>query len=126
MCVFDSGFRLQNGVAVNYYLMYYFVNYYLTEAFVMARTSLSIPDNVLSDLTYVSSRMGVSKSALVTEILVENLHDLKVMFEGLPPDPDFSDESVQMRLRGASIEVVKDRIKGAKGLLNGDDLFSNM
>jgi len=92
----------------------------------MARTSLSIPDNVLSDLTFVSSRMGVSKSALITEILVENLQDLKTMFEGLPPDPDFTDELVLKRLRGASIEVVKDRIKGAKGLLNGDDLFSNL
>jgi len=92
----------------------------------MARTSMSLPDGVLSDLKYLSGRMGMSKSALMTEILGDALSDLRVLFETLPDEPSKVTEKNLIRFRGASAQLVKDRIQQARDLADGDDLFNDM
>ena len=90
----------------------------------MARTSMTLPDKLLDDLNYLSRRLGVSKSALISELLGDNLKDMRVVFETMPEDSSKITAEQLKRFRGASAQVVKDRVKQAKELGMGDDLFS--
>jgi len=90
----------------------------------VARTSMTLPDKLLDDLNYLSRRLGISKSALISELLGDNLKDMRVVFETMPEDPSKITAEQLVRFRGASAQVVKDRVKQAKELGMGDDLFS--
>jgi hypothetical protein len=75
------------------------------------KVSLSVPASVASDLTKVSQAMGVSRSALASELLGSVLTDLKVIMSssgvGLPAVPD--GDTVR-RARGASLELIQGRV----------------
>ena len=71
------------------------------------RLTLSIPDDVVAMLDAVSSRLGVSRSAVGAELLRDELLRLKPLLPLYPiaavlPDP--------VRLRGESVLVVRERL----------------
>lgn len=83
------------------------------------KVSLSLDANLVVNLDYLSARMGVSRSALVSQLLAEGVADMRRMLELIPPNPTPAD---LIRMRGESAEVVKARLDSLKGL--SDDLFS--
>lgn len=77
------------------------------------KISVSIPSPLLDDLQYLSARLGVSRSALITELLGEALPVvvglLRMVPEGASPDE-------AKRFRGASVDVIRERVAEAQRL----------
>lgn len=82
------------------------------------KKSFSLPPEVDADLTYLSGRVGVTRSALLASFLSEPLHDLRKLVEAVPQQPTPDDV---LRLRGRSAELVQQRMDGLRRLEN--DLF---
>ena len=80
------------------------------------RLSLSVPLDLAADLDYVHRRIGVSKSALVSELLSPGLRDVRLLLESLPDDPTPDD---LVRLRGASADLVADRVDRYQSQIEG-------
>jgi len=80
------------------------------------KISVSIPSPLFDDLQYLSARLGVSRSALVTELLGEALPVvvglLRMVPEGASPDD-------VRRFRGASVDIVRERVAEAQRLAAG-------
>lgn len=83
------------------------------------KVSLSLDANLVANLDYLSSRMSVSRSALVTQLLLDGVAHMRRLVEVIPPNPTPAD---LVRMRGDSIEEVRARIESLKSLEN--DLFS--
>lgn len=83
------------------------------------KVSLSLDANLVANLDYLSSRMSVSRSALVTQLLLDGVAHMRRLVEVIPPNPTPAD---LVRMRGESIEEVRARIESLKSLENG--LFS--
>jgi len=77
------------------------------------KISMSLPSALLDDLQYLSGRLGVSRSALMSEILGEAVPTLAELFRTVPEDAS-PDEA--RRLRGASVEIVRERLAEAQKL----------
>jgi hypothetical protein len=77
------------------------------------KISVSIPSPLLDDLQYLSARLGVSRSALITELLGEALPVvaglLRMVPEGASPDE-------AKRFRGASVNIIRERVAEAQRL----------
>lgn len=71
------------------------------------RTTLTLDDDLYRDLTYLSQRMGVSRSALVSRLLDEAVSDLRGLVEQVPESP--SPETL-LRLRGQSERLIDERL----------------
>ena len=87
----------------------------------MRKLSISVPAVLVEDLNYLSRRMKVSKSALIANLNVEPIHDMRMLLESVPENPTEED---LIRSRGASADLVKKRISNLSKLVDGDDLFS--
>jgi hypothetical protein len=83
------------------------------------KVTLSIPPQLVDDLDYISGRVGISRSALITSLMSEPAHDLRGLVESVPENP--TPEEV-VRLRGKSRALVEERVSGL--LRMSDDLFS--
>lgn len=83
------------------------------------KVSLSLDAYLVDNLDYLSSRMSVSRSALVTQLLLGAVEHMRRLAEVIPPNPTPAD---LVRMRGGSIEVIRARIESLKSLEN--DLFS--
>lgn len=84
----------------------------------MVRMSFTLPPSVRADLDYLSSRMGVTKSSLVSELLGTPLADLRSLMETIPENP--TDEDV-LRARGKSNEIITKRLRSLRSIEG--DLF---
>ena len=86
----------------------------------MARISLTIPDDLLETIDFVSRRFQLSRSALISEILRQSADPMKVLAELMPDDMEALDDSERehtaRRLRGASADIVATQVRN---LLNG-------
>lgn len=71
------------------------------------RRTFSLQESVDSDLTLIHRKMGISKSALVNELLAEPVAVLADLLSKLPDVPTTED---MRRLRGDSIAVVQERL----------------
>lgn len=78
------------------------------------RISLSVPIRLAEDLDYVHKRIGVSKSALVSEMLGGGLSDIRGLLEDLPDSPTPDDV---VRFRGASVEKAHARVSSLRDLV---------
>jgi len=78
------------------------------------RITLSVPVELADDLNYVHRRMGVSKSAFVSSLLVQGVTDLRNLLETLPEHPTPEDV---VRFRGASAELAEGRIENFRSQL---------
>jgi hypothetical protein len=86
----------------------------------MVRMSFTLPPSVGADLKYLSDRIGVTRSALLAELLGGPLQDLRGLVEQVPKKPRRCDV---VRFRGASEAIATKRIDSLKGMT--DDLLAN-
>lgn len=85
------------------------------------RCTMSLPSDLVEKLDKLSALVGVSRSALVAELLGESVDILDSMLQvAAVPSP----ENLR-RLRGDSARVVQEKVAELKGLLDGD-LFSGV
>jgi hypothetical protein len=84
----------------------------------MERLSFSLPKSLARDLTYMAKRMGVSRSALVGQLLAE-VPSLAAVMRLLPESGATADDVV--RARGASVALVNQRVAEFRGLIAGID-----
>lgn len=88
----------------------------------MAQTrkiSVSLASAVVDDLDFVSDRMGVSRSALMSQFLGEALSETRKVLELIPKGPTPAEI---IRMRGESEDKVRARMANLQGMV--DDLFS--
>lgn len=86
----------------------------------MVRMSFTVPPQVRADLDYLSARLGVTKSALISELLATPLADLRSLVELVPDNPSQDD---LLRARGKSNELITDRLQSYRKLEG--DLFDD-
>lgn len=86
------------------------------------RITISVPDKVASDLNYVCSMLGVSRSGFMSAALSQSLPSLRSLIESLPNGVQGASQGDAVRFRGAGVEALQ-------GLINSlseggqDDLF---
>lgn len=87
----------------------------------MKRASFTLPPDLDEDLSYVARRLGVSRSALVAEMLREGLSFLS---NSLRQVPDQATAADALRYRGESKKLIDSRLESARRMR--DDLFSDL
>ncbi len=85
----------------------------------MKKISVSLPDNLVTNLDYLAARTGTSRSAIISEFLSDAVDQTRKLFELVPPNPTPAEI---VRMRGQSEEVVRQRLSSLQGL--ADDLFA--
>lgn len=85
----------------------------------MRKVSLALAPAVVDDLDYVSGRLGVSRSALASDLLGEVAADMRKLLEQVPLSPTPANV---VRFRGESAKLVEVRINELRGIAH--DLFS--
>ena len=83
------------------------------------KITISIPEETVEYLNYLSDRLRVTRSSLITEMMSEPIRDLAVLVSSVPDNPTRED---LLHAKGQSIQLVEERINAARRL--GDDLFS--
>lgn len=83
------------------------------------KISVSLSGSLVDDLDYISARMGVSRSAIISEFMADALSETRRVFELVPPNPTPADV---VRMRGESEEVIRQRLASLQGI--ADDLFT--
>lgn len=83
------------------------------------KISVSLSGSLVDDLDYISARMGVSRSAIISEFMADALSEARRVFELVPPNPTPADV---VRMRGESEVVIRQRLASLQGI--ADDLFS--
>lgn len=86
----------------------------------LVRMSFTVPPTLRANLDYLSARMGVTKSALVSELLGPSLGDLRSLMEMVPENP--TEEDV-LRARGKSNELIVQRLQSLRRIEG--DLFDD-
>lgn len=85
----------------------------------MSKISVSLPSTLVDDLDYLAGRTGVSRSALIGQLLSEAASEVRKILELVPPNPTPAE---MLRMRGASEESIRRRLESVKGMT--DDLLS--
>lgn len=75
----------------------------------MSRLTISLPTEQFNDLAYISQRMGISRSAVLSQMLGEGLAHARRLVACVPEGPD--DYTVS-RYRGDSKEIIRERLQG--------------
>lgn len=83
------------------------------------KISVSLSEQLVDDLDYLAARVGVSRSALITEMLTDAVGEVRKILELIPPNPTPAE---MLRMRGQSEEAIRSRLESIKGMT--DDLFS--
>lgn len=86
----------------------------------MVRMSFTVPPSIRQNLDYLSSRMGITKSALVAELLTTPLSDLRDLMEMVPDNPSEAD---LLRASGKSNELIAARLRSLRSIEG--DLFDD-
>lgn len=86
----------------------------------LKKISITVSPELAADLDHVAGRLGVSRSAIISGLLAAPVSDMRAMLDQLPLNPTPADV---VRFRGASAEVVRDRLSNLQGI--ADDLLSN-
>ena len=87
----------------------------------LQKVSLALAPGVVLDLGYLTGRLGISRSALVNNLLAEAVPAMRKLLEQIPLSPTPADA---IRFRGESIKIVDERIAELQGI--ADDLFSKL
>lgn len=86
----------------------------------MVRMTFTVPPSIRQNLDYLSTRMGVTKSALVSELLTTPLGDLRDLMEMVPENPTEAD---LLRARGKSNQLIAARLRSLRSIEG--DLFDD-
>jgi len=86
----------------------------------LKRTSLTLDENLIVDLDYVGKRLGVSRSALLSNLASQAVSDLRALLEEMPEDPNERDVK---RFKGASIDLINERLQGLEEIRKDGDIF---
>jgi predicted DNA-binding protein len=86
----------------------------------MVRVTFTVPPQIRQNLDYLSSRMGITKSALVSELLGSPLGDLRDLMEMVPENPTEAD---LLRASGKSNQLIAARLRSLRSLEG--DLFDD-
>ena len=84
----------------------------------MKRASFTLPPEVVDQLAYVSSQLGVSKSSIVGEILSEALGPLSQLLRVATTDTSSDPSETLLRLRGASGELIRERLDDLREVMS--------
>ena len=86
----------------------------------MRKISLALDPGLVEDLDYLSKRLGVSRSSLVSESLRDQVRFLRQHVEMVPESPTEAD---MVRFRGYSAALVRERLASLEKL--AEDMFSD-
>ncbi len=86
----------------------------------MVRMSFTVPPSIRSDLDYLSVRMGVTKSGLLSQLVAGPLNDLRDLMEMVPENPTEADI---LRASGKSNELILKRLQSLRKIEG--DLFDD-
>lgn len=87
----------------------------------LVRMSFTVPAQFRDDLSYISSRMGVSKSAALSTLMAETLTDIRSLLEQFPDirsDQQIDDPAVR-RFRDSSVTYINETAERVSRLLKG-------
>jgi len=79
------------------------------------RATFTLPAELAVGIATVAKRLGVSQSALLAEVLSEPMADLVRLVELMPPPGEAATPETMRRLRGASVELIRQRVQEAQG-----------
>jgi len=79
----------------------------------MRKITISVPPSLVDDLDYLAGRMGVSRSAIITEVLGGSISDMRALIELIPENPTPADA---LRYRGESAELIRQRLASLQGI----------
>lgn len=82
--------------------------------------TFTVPPSIRQNLDYLSARMGVTKSALVSELLATPLGDLRDLMDMVPENPTEAD---LLRASGKSNELIAARLRSLRSIEG--DLFDD-
>ena len=83
----------------------------------IARVSFTMKSDLSDKLTALSKRAGVTRSALLSDLIGPAVNDLHALVVDLPPEPTEKDIR---RFSGKSIEVCEQRIAELKGAADAE------
>jgi len=86
----------------------------------MVRVTFTVPPQIRQNLDYLSVRMGITKSALVSELLGAPLGDLCDLMEMVPENPTEAD---LLRASGKSNSLIAARLRSLRSIEG--DLFDD-
>lgn len=92
-----------------------------TQSQKMLKIAMSLPPALVGDLDYLSTRLGVSRSALAAELLRDAAKEMRDIISLIPPNPTPAD---LLRARGTSQAYIRQRVENAARL--ADDLFAGV
>lgn len=83
----------------------------------LKRVSLSIPGELADNLDYISGRLGISRSAFVTQLLLEGrLDHLAALLRNIPEQ---ATEADARRFRGDSKAYIREQLEHLQKLQGG-------
>jgi hypothetical protein len=89
---------------------------------VFYRATFSLPAPLARDISHLAKRLGVSQSAMLTELLTEPILAMREVIDAIPQVGVTPDDV--KRARGKSVALIRDVVQHAQSLLNtelGDD-----
>lgn len=84
--------------------------------------SFTVPTEFKDDLDYVASRLGVSKSAVLHQILSSPLHDISVILRDIPDMgvPMDKNSAPAKRFKNASIAYINEAVSTLSDAFGSD------
>jgi len=83
----------------------------------LKRVSISMPADLVENLDYVSRRLGISRSAFLTQTLLDaRLDRLRAVLASIPED---SSEADTRRYRGDSRDYIRHQLERVQRLQGG-------
>lgn len=80
------------------------------------RLTVSLDADLVDEINFLHRRLGLSRSAMLNEFLRGGVMAVSSAYRDLPAVPTDRD---LLRLRGRSLEVVRERIREAESVLGG-------
>ena len=85
---------------------------------VFYRATFSLPADLAKDISHLAKRLGVSQSAMLTELLTEPVAAMRAVIDAIP---QVGVTSVDVkRARGKSVALIRDAVQQAQLLLATD------
>jgi hypothetical protein len=81
----------------------------------MVRMSFTVPPSLRDDFDYVSLRLGVSKSSVLSSMMSGALSEIVLILRDIPPVPAESDV---LRFRDSSVRLINSRLSDLKVVMD--------